>query len=270
MFALAAIGTGATDALPFLLRRLRTKTLSLDQRLDSASVIIAIAPKQEDVLPTFLEALDASPRGRWVMEALSDMGERARPALPRLRSLLTSEDCEARAHSARAIGLIAPEERREMIALLVRLLNTSHHPDRELLKAIAAFGRDAKAATPRLVELLDTDDDFERMIAARTLTKVNPREIAGVKTAVSVLHDHTSPAREEAIDVLVLAAATFPQSLHVVRDALSDQDDLVRQRAARALTQRAYEHARTSGPCCWRIESRERARQWRHLFRFHR
>jgi HEAT repeat protein len=86
---------------------------------------------------------------------LVGLGPKARSAVPSLVTGLKDPRQVVRAHSASALGKIGGPEVRAVLPALMAALNDEDHVVRyHAAVAVAQYGAEAKAAVPRIVELL--------------------------------------------------------------------------------------------------------------------
>jgi HEAT repeat protein len=106
---------------------------------------------------------------------LAEVGPSTRPQL--LEAL--SSDCyNVRVKSAETLGKMQPPTPETVDALIGLLDDKDDRVRRHAVRALAAIGRPAKAATPRLLEILngpDSHDETLRAEAGRALKQVDPR-----------------------------------------------------------------------------------------------
>jgi HEAT repeat protein len=142
-FALSAIGPGASDAIPVLM-----KSLSSTNEEVSASACFA----------------------------LGKMGPAAIGAVPQLRSLMGSESTLVRLASLRALLEIQPGQR-QLAAIAAPMLIKALTNEQELVRAEAAsalgdMGNLATRAIPDLQKLLDDESETVREAAAEAIKKL--------------------------------------------------------------------------------------------------
>src|SRR5260370_21454846 len=99
-------------------------------RLDSAALLAVLDPKRAaDVVPILIEGLGQESRllRGLAFVGLTELGPRARDALPALREALKSNDVERQARAAAAIAVIDPDIPRAQ--LLPALIDGLKHGD---------------------------------------------------------------------------------------------------------------------------------------------
>jgi HEAT repeat protein len=204
--AQAVLRQTGTNALPVLLRMLRTEDSALKLKL------VALAKRQR------ILKIEFTPAKTWNLAAqlgFSEMGERAQSAVPALiRIADRSTSSTSRSGAIRALASIGPSAR-EAIPLLERcatnanrsiradavgalsriytepdqrlrmLIECLHDPDDDLRRSAAvslgALGRDAKAGVPALVELHNESSNVTtRLIVLETLRRIDPEAAANV------------------------------------------------------------------------------------------
>ena len=106
----------------------------------------------------FLARLVADPAASVASDAswmLVRMGPKARPAVPALVQGLKDRRQVVRAMSAMALGKIGGPDVRAVLPTLIASLNdTNQAVEFQIVEAVAQYGAEAKAAVPKIVELL--------------------------------------------------------------------------------------------------------------------
>jgi len=217
---LTQLGRAAEPALALLGQTLTDPTL----RRETAFALVAIAPEQADsAVPVFQEELerlgpaDMSSQVPALLEALGRIGEKAASVEPLLRRHVLSQDAGIRISALVALARVVPAFLPEALPPLLRILAD---PEAicagwdEASAALAELGPAARAAVPRLEELL-FDEEKRRLwnpeALFSTLVRIDPaakeRVIAhieaglagqGFDRAVGLLTDIASqmPAQE--------------------------------------------------------------------------
>ncbi len=169
IIALGEIGPDAVEAIPILEAEIRaheaanrgasrefaasdspgalaTQALGLIAAEGNADAIASLARLVAD--PGASVANDAS----WMLLRL---GPKARPAVPALVKALKDRRQVVRATSAMALGKIGgPDVRAVLPTLIVALNDENQAVEFQIIEAVAQYGAEAKAAVPRIVELL--------------------------------------------------------------------------------------------------------------------
>jgi hypothetical protein len=166
------LGSNAVPAIPHL-ARLMESTNEMEA-WHAATALGYIGPA---ALPTFLNALNSSNRTtvHVAMSALGELRTNAAAATPTLLRFLRSNHFGLADGAAFALVSINPDPAPVLLALLERLQTTRSYRPPHVMFAIAHYGTNASAATPLLVEIIESSSsilDCSGVIFA--LRKVNP------------------------------------------------------------------------------------------------
>ena len=126
------------------------------------------------------EPLD-DPNGKaYLFGALSDMGEKAKAALPELAACLTNRSCVVRREAVLAIRQVAPDETGLVLPALLSLLDEETPgviimPSNRLLalRELGKLGSQAKAAIPKVEASLKDEAEEVRAAARETLARIS-------------------------------------------------------------------------------------------------
>jgi HEAT repeat protein len=164
---------------------------------------------------------------------LARLKQDAFPATDALLTLLADPDIYVRQTAARALGEIHPDDPRVVPALLEKLAGDEKAT---AIRPLSEYGANAKAAVPRLIELLENDPDPNlQWEAARTLGKIGPDAQAAIPSLIKALKSTSGTLREHAAETLgeLQATVAVPDLIAV----LDDSDPRVRRDTIRALGQ---------------------------------
>jgi len=149
-----------TNALPVLIKMLRTKDskvkLWLRNLYDKQSLVhhhFTLA--EEDRIPAVL--------------GFSELGSRAKPAVPALIDLLADEEISEDA--ARALAAIGSEAVEPLVSAL---MNRNQKIRLGAIAALGGVGSNARQAVPALFRCLGDEQSTIRLAAAEALKKINP------------------------------------------------------------------------------------------------
>ena len=136
--------------------------------------------------------VDANPlvRAR-TAEVLSDLGSRAKPAVPALVGALADPEEDVRHSAARALGATAAGEAIAVPALVRALNDPAGRVRGASAEALGEIGAVAQTAVPALVEKLKDPEVAVRVAAAKALWQLEHRAEAVVPVLVQALEDPT-------------------------------------------------------------------------------
>lgn len=168
--------------------------------------------------------------------ALSQQGNEAAPAFPRLFELLEHADATRRAQAARTLNATHPKTRSWLERLITMLDDPSADVRNAVTDCLAAWTdrRMAVAAGPRLVLALRDPDHTVRIQAAWTLGALSVHTHQATEALRAGMRDADPSMRNRALSALFVpaGAALFPE---IVQRARSDPDQNVRTAAINAL-----------------------------------
>lgn len=198
--ALGAIGPRARAAVPGLLEDLK------DLRGPAVEIVTAlggIGPDAGAAVPAVRKSLDS---GNVLLQiaaarSLGRIGPEARPALPKLVSLV-QEESMASPEAICAICLIS--EGKQGLDLLVALLRGKSYqfrktdwrrPDSDVLPVIWTLGPRARSIFPEVKVLLRDKDAWVRQIAYRVLERIEPRETDAIPVLLEAFREEHNQQR---------------------------------------------------------------------------
>ena len=269
-FSLEAMGAGAKDALPALIRALD----DADKQVWSFSIsaIANLGPDAKDAIPVLIDGLgNRRSRGRdrdrrqAVTRSAFALSKIGAAAIPALTDALKSDDSGMRAGAAKALAgmgrdaapaipaLLAnlggdEEMRRETTEALGAIGEPAVKPLVETLKsqtalqragaatALGLVGKEVKESAAAFVELLKTESDSQvRVALLSALPKIGIEARESVPLLVAGVGDDDEQVRHAAINALVPMRAARDLSVPALAALLKDANATKRQRAARAL-----------------------------------
>jgi HEAT repeat protein len=197
---------------------------------------------------------------RWTAaEILGELGTDAAKATPDLLAALHDPDAHVRSVAALMLQKVgAPPE--QAVPPLIGLLDGN---DRlRAVEVLSQYRGDARAAVPRLKELLKDPQPDMRWSAAMTLGEIGPEAREAVPALVSALNDEHALVREHAAESLGLVGVADSAVLEGLIKALKDKEARVRRDAVRSLGQFGPA-ARSALPAIWplRNDDSERVRK---------
>jgi HEAT repeat protein len=164
---------------------------------------------------------------------LARVGAGDRATTDALLHLLIDPDLYVRQTADSALGELHPDDPRVVPALIARLGGAEKAM---ALWALAEYKSAARAAVPRLIELLQSDPDTGvRWGAARTLGKIGPDAKPATDALIKALKDENGTLREHAAEALgeIGAEVAVPD----LTALLDDPDPRVRRDSVRSLGQ---------------------------------
>jgi len=121
--------------------------------------------------------------------------------IPRLIQDLKEGDDASRAQAAEALGLLGPNGKAALPALLVALRDEYELVRQNALYSIIAIGPDA-TATEALTSSLKDSDNFVRALSANALGQLGALARQSVPALREALHDRDENVQKEATDAL--------------------------------------------------------------------
>lgn len=166
------------------------KTLTHADQMGMMAAIQTIAESGEKAVPFLVDALGQPRAAYWAALTLAEMGPLAKPAVPGLARLLSSNEPETRLQACMALGAIGADAQSALPAL-VKILGSDPLPGVRYAAAFAIGGirvRD-EAAIAALRKAGQSNDKFLRIVAAAALARILPDDKAEVTAAVKLLID---------------------------------------------------------------------------------
>ena len=169
MQALGGIGRPAESALPVLYAALKND----DREIRSAAfqALPKIEPDKDKLLPIYLSALEEPTRVRRIAaQALKQFGEKARPAVPALLTMLDRDmDRPIALEALRAIHV------REVPPLLTALNHKDATVRAFACESLGELGPEAHEATSALEQKAQTEGEPVRSAAKKALERINAK-----------------------------------------------------------------------------------------------
>lgn len=200
-----------------------------DKRPNAATLLVSLGEDAVEPLIAALSVNETRPRAAW---ALSELGERAKPALPALIGLLKNE--VAARDAAIALGTMGHSASEALPALIAAMSNPNEEARAAIASAIKQIGPGAEHI-PLLIPLLD--DKYLKVRSTIILTFGYMGEI-GKPTIPAIakhLSDPSSWCRMHAAASLARFGPDAKDAVPALREALHDKEGVVRGAAANAL-----------------------------------
>ncbi|HEX4142021.1 MAG TPA: HEAT repeat domain-containing protein [Pirellulales bacterium] len=213
-------------------------TGSVSSREDAIDDLTDLGPKAKAAVPQLTELLKAKEPGvRWrSARALGAIGPGAADATAALAAALDDPDHHVRSHAAYALGTIGPASQKYVKALVARITDEDPHVRRAAIRAIDRLHPDSDEVVPAVAAALSAADPSVALAAVQSLATYGEKALP---TAIKVLSD-AKPKSKARYWACVLLAEFGPKAETAVdplTEALSDEDVGIRMQAALALGQ---------------------------------
>lgn len=200
-----------------------------DKRPNAATLLVKLGDEAVEPLIAALTANETRPRAAW---ALSELGERAKPALPALTELLKNE--VAARDAAIALGAMGHSAKASLPALIAAMNNPNEEARAAMAAAIKQIGPDAEHI-PALIPLLEDKYLKVRSTIILTFGYMGESGKTTIPAITKHLTDPNSWCRMHAAASLARFGADAKDSVPALREALRDKEGVVRGAAANAL-----------------------------------
>jgi HEAT repeat protein len=239
----AIIDCGA-GAVPDLLKTLKKGGTTSEV---AAEVLQSIDTGNEIVIPTLIEVFkNGTPNVRrnlvWAFENQAKQAKNKAAILPILREALQDHDLEVRIIAETVMGAFGAEAKAAVPALIDNLNHKYSMVRWNAAYALGTIGPDAEAAVPALTERLKDENANVRGFAASALDSIRKKAKAAIPGLAESLKDKDATVRMHAAYALgnILDAnenvnVEYKPALPALMTALKDQDDTVRAGAASSL-----------------------------------
>jgi HEAT repeat protein len=234
-------GPAAKDAVPQLAELSRRPG---HERFAAAVALARITGDVGAALEVVLPALDGDAVGwDWAVRALAPLGPAAAPAVPHLLRRLDDEDVQVRDAAIEGLGRIGPPARTAVPALLAVLSGEPEWLHSSAIWALLQIGAEVRTALGALPEHYFSEKGGDGSWAAAETQRKHLEEMADnplvVRTLTDALSDEDEPTRLRAALLLVRMGNEVAAAVPVLAEAASTDpfDDLIalRVRAAEVL-----------------------------------
>ena len=179
------IKPGKDVALPLFVKMLNNAS-----HADAAAAVRTLAEAGEEAVPILIEALNDKEASYWACLALSEIGPPAAAAVPKLGTVLESDEPETRMEALEALAAIGAASQ----PLAGKIAERLSKDDAQSVRYAAAYALgsigDKKTALPALTQALDDKDEFLRVAAAWAIVRLMENEqSAGLEKAVKIIVD---------------------------------------------------------------------------------
>jgi len=142
--------------IPAVIEMIQTDSSDLN-RGTAVTLLCGMKEKAAPAVPALIKALDDVKARQHVAASIHQIGDPAKPAIPRLNELLNDSDRAARADAAKGLGGFGPAAA-EAVPALIETLKTDKNDTvrREVANALGKIGAPASEAMPTLRELAKT------------------------------------------------------------------------------------------------------------------
>jgi HEAT repeat protein len=192
----------------------------------------------KDALPNLVRALknpDVQTRrsAAFVLEAA---GNDAAPYISDLAGGLKDRDRFVRWTLIRALGRLAPQEPRVVVAALIPAVQD---PDIDVrlavMKSLENYKKEAADAGPAIARLLPRADTIIQLAGLKTIQAIGSVDDATLATVAGLLQSPEVNVRVSAAETLGRAGKSARGAVPGLQRALEDEDDRVRSAASEAL-----------------------------------
>ena len=216
--ALGRIGPEAKAAVPALVKALGDRNAHV--RADAASALYFIGPAAKTAVPALIGLLGDTDRyvRHWAVVALGKIGPEARKAVPALVKILEDEDTDVqmRSWAAQALGGIGPDAKAAVPVLVKALVEALGDPGavdpfmdltrRDYVQAASwaldRTGPAVREAVPMLISMLERENLYERLVAAKELGRIGPEAQEAISALEKLLKDPSKDVCRTAAEAL--------------------------------------------------------------------
>jgi HEAT repeat protein len=246
--ALADLGPDAREALPALLKMLRSPDEPEDGRKEAERALGEIGTPPREQMPALLEALQdgqSTPARVYAAAALGKLGADTGPAVAALVKALKDDTPAVRRNAAAALGRVGLSARSDAYpALLALLEDRDDEVRRTAVGALVQLGRPAPAELPALKRML-LSQSFgsreSRVYAAAALSEFGSDAVPPLLGTLST--DPDPDVLMMACSALGQAGVKTPEVTQALSRALDRDEKPVRVAAAAAIGQLGLEPA---------------------------
>lgn len=229
------------------------------------SSLLSSAAAADDAIARQIEALQKGDEKARIgaIDALGQIGPKAKGATSELAALLSDKAPAVRAHAAYALGQIGPEARDAAPALAKAISDSDDHVQRMAIKALEQIRPDPKVVVEALGEELDDENPSVRVAALHALTEygdsaipvlskalasedtrywaalalgeLGPKAKGAVESLVSALADKNPHVRSEVLIALARIGPDAAAAVPAITPLLEDPDVSVQHAAEFAL-----------------------------------
>ncbi|MEO2049316.1 MAG: HEAT repeat domain-containing protein [Pirellulales bacterium] len=178
--------------------------------------VTAVVGQATDEVDDLIAQLGSSEVRQWrdAARTLSQMGDRAQPAVAELAKALDDKDRQVCSHTLAALGQLGPRAE-AAIPSLIEALQSSNAQMR--YRAAYGLGQMGPVVVPALIKALQSDSVPQRLGAAQALAILGPDSSAAMDVLIGALTDAEVKVRDEAARAL---GRTGTQSVRRLLDTL--------------------------------------------------
>jgi len=226
--SLAALGAGATKAVPEVMKRLDVPEL----RTSAIETLGKIGEEAKAAVPQLTRFAESGPDDvrQAALQALNGIGRPAAEALPALYKAASSENRDLRIQALLALDRIETNDEKLLPVITAALQSEGGAVRRTAAQVAKRFGDRAQDCVPALLSMLDRDTD--RPIALATLRAMKIHDVAQLLTR---LEDRSFTVRVFACDSLAKLGPEAKEALPALQKKAEGDIDVVKTAAKKAI-----------------------------------
>jgi HEAT repeat protein len=200
-WALALIGR---DGLPFLIRGLQDEKLT-NLYSTIASSIAIMGRDATDAVPVLILRLKT--KDKWLLRplayALGEIGPNAKQALPELKSAMRNSDMSTKLVIAESLFKIDPNSA-EVIPVLASAMKDKDWELRlSAIQAVERIGKPAKEVIPSLLITLKDKEDIVRSWSARAIGAIGAPAVETIRALEQAMEDESATVQDAAREAIL-------------------------------------------------------------------
>jgi HEAT repeat protein len=234
---LAARGPAAKPAVPLLVEAVRDQDERV--RVVAAMCLGELTLEPETTMPALLAAMGdtAAVDGRpmYAVAGLA-LGNYGTQAMPFLKQALDSDQLTLQRGALAGLYRVGPPAGEVTDRLIVLLEEQDPDLRRFLYQTLMGIGPAARDAVPTLIERLSSEDFHTQYWACRALGAIGPDALPARDKLMELVQQGVASVRHNAATALAdIGPSVGPEAVQVLIEALSDNFQVVKQKAVLAL-----------------------------------